>query len=365
MSADPNQFMRQPGASNSPLKKPPEDYYPEGSAQWVEIINGKDTGKKLFYYDYSTSDGEPKPTVVFVHGNPESSYTYRHVRDALIESGQPIRIVAMDHIGFGLSDQATFEMVEIHHSDNLHQLVQQLDLKEITLVVHDWGGPIGVGTFCQEPWRVKNLLLMNTTVFPMPDDGYLYTNFPFSWMPWCKTPSLVPDSLWGGVAAYIVSHGTPQSAFRFVTNAGWYLLKHGLRLMPEGTPEYVWSQMLRSKANARSSKRFVLQTPYWGNGWTYEDSVHGTQDNRDYYARMHQTVPDCWGPRDQNIGACAYFGRWDACGKESVERQWIEALPQLADNTFSFPDVGHFIEEYKGPEMASSILALNGLPDSR
>ena len=63
----------------------------------------------------------------------------------------------MDHIGFGISDQATFEMVEIHHSDNLLQLIRHLDLKDVTLAVHDWGGPIGVGTFIQEPWRMTTM----------------------------------------------------------------------------------------------------------------------------------------------------------------------------------------------------------------
>ena len=108
--------------SNSPLQDPPADYFPVGSDNWFLIPEGKDAGKQMFYYDYSTAPGQPEAIVVFVHGNPESSYTYRHIRDSLIESGKPLRIIAMDHIGFGLSDQATFEMVEIHHSENLLQL---------------------------------------------------------------------------------------------------------------------------------------------------------------------------------------------------------------------------------------------------
>ncbi len=347
--------------SNSPLRDPPPDYFPAGSERWFTIPLGLDTGKKLFYYDHLTTEGEPSTTVVFVHGNPESSYTYRHIRDALMESGECVRLVAMDHIGFGLSDQADFEMVEMHHSTNLLQLVRHLDLQDVTLVVHDWGGPIGVGTFCQEPERVRSLLVMNTTVFPMPEDGFTYSNFPVSWLPWSKTPKLVPDVLWGGVAGYVVSHGSPQGTLGFLANVSWYLIKHALRLIPRGTPEYVWSQALRSRANARSSKRNVLQTPFWGHGYRYEDPVHGTQDNHEYYRRMHELVPSQWGALGRSIPACAYFGRWDACGKPSVERQWQEALPQLATNTHVFPDIGHFIEEYKGEEMAESILQMNGL----
>jgi pimeloyl-ACP methyl ester carboxylesterase len=350
-----------PIKSNSPLQNPPADYFPLGSGNWFEIPEGLDAGKQQFYYDHCKGSGDPEATVVFVHGNPECSYTYRHIRDALMASAHNVRLIAMDHIGFGLSDQATFEMVEMHHSANLIQLVRHLDLQDVTLVVHDWGGPIGVGTFMQEHWRVKNLLVMNTTVFPMPSDGFTYENFPITWLPWCKTPRVIPDSLWGGVAAYVVSNGSPQRTFGFLTNTLWSCLKHGLRMFPEGSQEYVWSQMLRSKANARSSKRNVLQTPYWGNGWSYEDPTHGTQDNREYYARMHRDVPAEWGPEGRNIPVCGYFGHWDACGKQSVIRQWQDALPNMVGNTFEFPDIGHFIEEYKGPEMAESILAMNEL----
>ncbi len=118
--------------SNTSLLKPPEDYCPQGSDQWFTIPEGYDAGKKIFYYDYVVGDAEPNSTIVFVHGNPESSYTYRHIRDSLIASGESARLIAMDHIGFGLSDQATFEMIDMHHSANLLQLIKHLDLTDVT-----------------------------------------------------------------------------------------------------------------------------------------------------------------------------------------------------------------------------------------
>ena len=154
--------------TNTPLENPPVDYCPAGSQCWFKIPEGRDAGKTMFYYDHIVGNGEPEATVVFVHGNPECSYTYRFIRDALINSGRPLRLIAMDHIGFGLSDQASFEMVDMHHSANLLQWVRHLDLQEVSLVVHDWGGPIGVGTFAEDPGRIRNLLVMNTTIFPMP-----------------------------------------------------------------------------------------------------------------------------------------------------------------------------------------------------
>lgn len=345
--------------SNSPLQNPPPDYCPAGSEHWYEITEGYDAGKTLFYYDYVTSGNQPpKATILFVHGNPECSYTYRHIRYALIASGQPLRLVAMDHIGFGLSDQADFEMVEFHHAANVLQLVRHLDLQNLTLVTHDWGGPIGIGALLQDPLRVSAMLVMNTTVFPMPADGLTYTNYPFPWLPWHLTPSLVPNALWGGLAAAVVCHAHPQSTLSFLATITKWLTRHATKSIAADSPEFVFSQMLRSPINAKSSKRSVRQTPSWGHGYQYQDARHGTQDNHAYYKRIQNRISLAWGPVGRNIPVCGYFGQWDACGKDSVIAQWQEALPQIADNTSKFPDIGHFVEEYKGAEIAASILKM-------
>ena len=345
--------------SNSPLKKPPADYCPAGSEHWFEIPQGLDAGKKLFYYDFSTApEQDVKSTVLFVHGNPESSYTYRHIRDALVQSQQPLRIVAMDHIGLGLSDQADFEMVDMHHARHVLQLVQHLDLQNITLVVHDWGGPIGVGALLQEPQRVQALAVMNSTVFPMPQQGLTYRNYPFAWLPWCRVPSLVPDALWGGLAAAVVCHAHPQGTAEFLSNVGQWTLRYAAKRIEPDSPEYVFSQMLRSGPNARSSKRNVRQTPVWGHGYRYKDKKHGLQDNHAFYRLMQQNLAKNWGPQGQNIPVCAYFGQWDPCGKNTVIEQWCDALPQMKNQLYRFADIGHFVEEYKGPEIAASIVKM-------
>ena len=265
----------------------------------------------------------------------------------------------MDHIGFGLSDQASFEMVEMHHAKNLLQLVQSLNLTRVTLAVHDWGGPIGLGAFIQEPWRVSNLVVMNSTVFPMPSDELTYQNYPLTWLPWCHTPKVVADSLWGGMAAYAVSHGAPQSAVKFLAGAVGSIFRHALKMIKVGTPEYVWSRSLSSKSNARSSKRMVRQTPVWGHGYSYKDKHHGLQDNHSFYEFMQNNILSSWGPSGSNIQASGFFGRWDPCGKDSVITQWQTALPNMKSNTHTFEDVGHFIEEYKGPEIAQAILKMH------
>ncbi len=351
-------------ASNSPLRVIPLDYFPEGaveSADWFTLPEQStyDAGKRLFYYDYRTTSAEPEATIVLIHGNPENSYTFRDLRDTLIASGRPMRIVAVDHIGFGLSDQTDFEMIDMHHAENLLTLVRHLDLQDVTLVVHDWGGPIGIGAFSQEPDRVRNLLVMNTTIFPMPDEGLTYTTHPSEESSWSSTPDRVPDEVWGGLAPAIILNSTSEGLNQTSATLARYFRQFRDNRFPEASAEYVFSEQFRSVANARSSKQNVRQTPVWGHGYTYEDSVHGLQDNNAFYDRMQQVVPREWGPDGRNIDASGHFGELDPVGKAEVIAQWHEALPQMAERTFTYPDVGHFVEEVKGPEMAQSILEMN------
>ena len=351
-------------ASNSPLRVIPLDYFPEGaveSANWFTLpeTSGYDAGKRLFYYDYRTTDAAPEATIVLVHGNPENSYTFRHLRDTLIASGQPMRIVAMDHIGFGLSAQADFEMIDMHHAVNFLALIRHLDLRDVTLVVHDWGGPIGIGAFSEEPDRVRNILVMNTSIFPMPDEGFTYANHPSEESPWSSSPDWVSDEDWGGLAAAIILNSTAEGLNQIATNLAQYILRFRSNRFAEASEEYVFSEQFRSIANTRSSKRNVRQTPVWGHGYTYEDSVHGVQDNNDFYDSMQEVVPREWGLAGRNIPAVGHFGALDPVGKAEVIAQWHEALPRMAGMTFTYPDIGHFIEETKGPEMAQSILEMN------
>ncbi|MDD3761898.1 MAG: alpha/beta fold hydrolase [Nevskiales bacterium] len=343
--------------TNTPLRAVPADYHPPGSARWFKLHGGPDAGKTLFYSDHSVSAAAAQSTVVFVHGNPECSYTYRHIRDRLISNATPCRIIANDHIGFGLSDQASYEMVDMHHAANLSQLIRHLDLRKVTLVVHDWGGPIGIGAFIDEPDRVERLLVMNSTVFPMPPDGLTYENYPFPILPWCRTADLIPARLWGAVAAYVVSHASPQGFLPFMAGVSGCIARAitGSLTRRMDTPESVWCAQFGTRINALSSQRNVRQTPVWGHGYRYTDATLGPQDNRAFYAKIQSRIAAAWGENGRNIDAAGYFGGWDPCGKDAVVAQWQQALPRMREATFRFPDVGHFIEEYKGAEMADTL----------
>ena len=340
--------------TNTPLREPPRDYCPDDCDRWFTIPGGKDAGKTMFYSDICIGDEEPESTVVFVHGNPETSYTYRHVRDALIASGRSLRLIAMDHIGFGLSDQADFEMIDMHHADNLIQLVRSLDLIKVTLVVHDWGGPIGLGAFVEDSYRLASLVVLNSTIFPMPRGGHTFRNYPFPLLSWSFYPRFYPAFAWGGVAATAVSHGHPQGIASLIGRAMRLTALYLLRQIPRDSPEYVWAQSFRSQRNARSSMRNVKQTARWGYGYSYRDPVYGRQSNGAFYRNLQARVPLIW----RDIPAAGFFGQWSPCGKEDVIAQWQTALPRMKQTTIRYTDIGHFVEEYKGPEIAETILSM-------
>ena len=98
--------------------------------------------------------------ILFVHGTPTWSFLYR---DFIKELSKNYRCIAIDHLGFGLSEKPD-EMLGTPqwHSNNLSEFIEKLDLQEITLVVHDFGGPIGLGVGIKHSERIKRVVLFNS-----------------------------------------------------------------------------------------------------------------------------------------------------------------------------------------------------------
>jgi haloalkane dehalogenase len=105
-------------------------------------------------------EGQGAP-VLLLHGEPTSSFLWRNIVPHL-----PGRKIAPDLIGFGRSDKP--EDIGWYsydrHVDSIARLVAQLDLRELTLVVHDWGGPIGLRVAVEEPERIERLVILNTGI---------------------------------------------------------------------------------------------------------------------------------------------------------------------------------------------------------
>ena len=102
--------------------------------------------------------GEP---LVFVHGNPAWSFEFRH---SVRELRSEFRCVALDPIGFGLSSRSARR--EDHrpqsYAHRLAALLDHLDLRDITLFMSDWGGPIGLDFAGQQPEPVKSFVIAST-----------------------------------------------------------------------------------------------------------------------------------------------------------------------------------------------------------
>jgi haloalkane dehalogenase len=102
------------------------------------------------------------PAVVLVHGQPTWGYLWRRVLPPLLDAG--FRCVVPDHLGFGRSEKPLEREAYSFatHAANLEALLDELDLRDVTMVVHDWGGPIGLRVAVDRPDRVTRLVLMDT-----------------------------------------------------------------------------------------------------------------------------------------------------------------------------------------------------------
>lgn len=116
-------------------------------------------GVTLHYVDEGS--GEP---MVLVHGDPTWGYLYRHFIPPL---AQQYRCLVPDHMGMGKSSvpRTPYPYLLQHHITNFEALMLHLDVANITLVLHDWGGPVGLGFAVRHPDRLKRLVLMNTWAF--------------------------------------------------------------------------------------------------------------------------------------------------------------------------------------------------------
>ncbi len=118
-------------------------------------------GQRLAYLD----QGQGMP-VVMVHGNPSWSYLYRNLVRHLQDR---YRCIVPDHLGCGFSDKPQDSPYRLHnHQENLEHLLDHLNIDRCVLVVHDWGGAIGMGWAGKHAQRVAGLVVLNTAAFRSP-----------------------------------------------------------------------------------------------------------------------------------------------------------------------------------------------------
>ncbi|MGE5602420.1 MAG: alpha/beta fold hydrolase [Nitrososphaerales archaeon] len=244
--------------------------------------------------------GEP---VVMVHGTPEWSFIYRRLIGCLAPR---YRCVAADHLGFGLSDKpASWSYLPADHAANLEALIQHLDLQGITLVVHDFGGPIGLSYAIRHPEKVKRVVVMNSWMWSLRGD------------PAYERTRLFAGRL--GRFLYERLGFSPRVMIPLAMGDRSKLTRH------------IHSQYLRAFPDAETRHgTWVLARELLGSSEWY-DSLW---QKRAYIRGLPALI--LWGMKDFAFGA-----------KELA--RWREVFPDARVQTF--PEIGHFVQEELGEEL--------------
>ncbi len=190
-------------------------------------------GGRVYTVDEGPGGAEP---VVFVHGNPTSSYYFRSL---IRELAPDHRCVAIDHLGCGKSDKPTLAQYDFRLESRISDLGAVLAARgvteNVTLVLHDWGGMIGLAWAARNPGKLKRLVCINTGGFPLPASKPLppslrlgrdtalgkylilrHNAFCRLAARWCVTRRPLPPEV---RAAYLAPHDTPEhrlSVWKFV-----------------------------------------------------------------------------------------------------------------------------------------------------
>lgn len=270
-----------------------------------------DTGEgRMHYVDEGPATGGPGGPVLFVHGTPTWSFLYRHLIAGLAGAH---RVVAVDHLGFGLSDKpegAAYRPED--HARRLAALVDHLGLRDFALAVHDFGGPIGLSYAVEHPERVRRLVLFNTWMWSLrgrpaveragrllggPVGRLLYRRLNFS--PRVLIPAAVGDR-------------------RRLTKA-----VHRQYLAPFPRPADRQAPWALAAALTGS-------TGWYESLWQRRDRLAG------------KPVLLAWGLKDPAFGP-ADLARWQ------------DAFPRA--RVLRFPDAGHFVPEEEGPALVAPVAA--------
>ena len=258
-------------------------------------------GLKLHYLDEGSG-----PPVVMLHGNPTWSIYYRNLVQAL--SGTH-RCIVPDHIGCGLSDKpddARYTYRLQQRVDDIEALLEHVGIREnITLVVHDWGGMIGMAFATRHPERIARIVAMNTSAFSLPKTKS------FPWGLWlCRNTRLGAFlvrrfNAFSAIASHVCCKRSPMPKD----------LRHAYR-----APYNTWE-------NRIATLRFVQDIPLKPTDPSYP-IVHDVESNVGQFRQTPMLL--CWGMKDFVFD-------------KHFLKLWEDAFPQA--EVHRFDDCGHYILE--------------------
>ncbi len=259
-------------------------------------------GVRMHYLDEGSG-----PTVVLLHGNPTWSFYYRELVLAL--RGE-YRVIVPDHIGCGLSDKPQDYPYRLAtHVANLERLLTHLNVGPLTLGVHDWGGPIGLGYAARHREALERLVVFNTTC-------HLTRDYPWRILV-CKLPLL-------GALGVRGLNG-------FVLAAQRLAVCQRAPLAPSVRAGYLLPY--DTYAHRVAVHRFVQDIPL-GPGHPTWATGQEILANLDWL--RHKPTLICWGARD-------------FCFTDRFLAQWRQRLPQARVHVF--PAAGHYVVEDAAPEI--------------
>lgn len=282
------------------MKEIPGDLYPF-EKHWLELDD-----LRLHYLDEGS--GEP---VVAVHGNPTWSFYYR---DLVRELRDDYRVIVPDHMGCGLSDKPgddAYDYTLSRRIGDFSRLMDDLGLDDVNLVVHDWGGIIGLGWAVRNPERVKRLVIFNTAAFHLPKTKS------FPWQLW-----MVRDTPLGPLMV--------QGLNGFARGAS-HLACTRKKLSKDVRDAYC--APYDSWADRIATLRFVQDIPL-GPGDPGYDIVSDTAERLEVF--RDRPVLVCWGGKDFVFD-------------HHFLAEWQRILPEA--DVHRFADCGHYILEDASEEI--------------
>lgn len=267
-------------------------------------------GLRMHYVD----EGEGAP-VLLLHGEPTWSYLYRKMIPLLTAAGY--RAIAPDYIGFGKSDKVVEDdwYVIERHVESIRSLIEALDLREITLVVQDWGGPIGLRQAVDMPERFRRLVILNTWLY---QEGSTASEGLLNWRGYALSQ---PDLPCGRIVRRsLVTTGHDLDGVETAYDAPF----------PDA----------RYKAGPR---RFPWCLPH----------AQPDEGNAADQQRCFEALQEWQGP--VNI----MFSDHDPVFRPGAGRKWAGLIPGATFDIIEGP--GHFLQEERGEEIAKKMLAYMSL----
>ena len=257
-----------------------------------------------------TGPGDAAKTWLCLHGQPTWSYLYRRMIPAFVAAGH--RVIAPDFLGFGGSDKPADEAVYTFdfHRRTLLELIAALDLRNIVLVVQDWGGLIGLTLPMEAPDRYAGLLVMNTTLAT--GDEPLGEGF----LQWRSFSNRNPDMDIARLMQRACPHLTSAEAAAYAAPYPDASFKAGVRRFPNLVPD-------RPDADGAALSRQARD--FWANRWTGKSLM-------------------AIGMKDPVLGPPVM---------RALHRHIRGCPPPL-----EIADGGHFLQEWGGPIAQAAVAAL-------